>query len=62
LAHAAVADRYTCPECQKTFSRPSSLRIHKHSHTGERPYVCTVKGCERAFSVRSNLRRHMKIH
>ncbi|ORY86911.1 hypothetical protein BCR37DRAFT_337511, partial [Protomyces lactucae-debilis] len=53
--------RYTCPECQKTFSRPSSLRIHKHSHTGERPYVCNVKGCERAFSVRSNLRRHMKI-
>lgn len=58
----ATGDRYVCDECQKSFSRPSSLRIHQHSHTGERPFVCTVKGCERAFSVRSNMRRHMKVH
>lgn len=63
IATASVAlDRYVCDECSKSFSRPSSLRIHQHSHTGERPFVCSVQGCERAFSVRSNMRRHMKVH
>ncbi len=55
-------DRYSCSECYKSFSRPSSLRIHRHSHTGERPFVCATKGCGRAFSVRSNMRRHMRVH
>ena len=61
-SNVAIIDRYVCDECQKSFSRPSSLRIHQHSHTGERPFVCTVQGCQRAFSVRSNMRRHMKVH
>ncbi|ODQ56182.1 hypothetical protein SAICODRAFT_44490, partial [Saitoella complicata NRRL Y-17804] len=53
--------RFTCPACSKVFSRPSSLKIHGYSHTGERPFVCTVPGCGRAFSVRSNMRRHMRV-
>lgn len=53
---------YTCPQCFKTFSRPSNLKIHSYSHTGERPFVCSARGCGRSFSVRSNLRRHMHVH
>ncbi|KAK4466711.1 transcription factor YY2 [Cladorrhinum samala] len=51
-------DRYICQTCNKAFSRPSSLRIHSHSHTGEKPFKCPVAGCGKAFSVRSNMKRH----
>jgi len=51
-------DRYICPTCSKAFSRPSSLRIHSHSHTGEKPFKCPHTGCGKAFSVRSNMKRH----
>jgi uncharacterized Zn-finger protein len=51
-------DRYICSTCNKAFSRPSSLRIHCHSHTGEKPYKCPQPGCGKAFSVRSNMKRH----
>ncbi|RYP02889.1 hypothetical protein DL764_005545 [Monosporascus ibericus] len=51
-------DRYICQTCNKAFSRPSSLRIHSHSHTGEKPFKCPHIGCGKAFSVRSNMKRH----
>ncbi|KAI8338707.1 hypothetical protein BC941DRAFT_423630 [Chlamydoabsidia padenii] len=54
--------RYHCPHCRKTFSRPSSLRIHIYSHTGEKPHVCPYFNCGRRFSVQSNMRRHIRVH
>ncbi len=51
-------DRYICPTCSKAFSRPSSLKIHSHSHSGEKPFKCPLAGCGKAFSVRSNMKRH----
>ncbi|KAK1758637.1 hypothetical protein QBC47DRAFT_147700 [Echria macrotheca] len=64
MAHSAASsfpqsqDRYICQTCNKAFSRPSSLRIHSHSHTGEKPFKCPHPGCGKAFSVRSNMKRH----
>lgn len=51
-------ERYNCPDCGRAFSRPSSLKIHTYSHTGEKPFYCPVRGCNKNFSVRSNMKRH----
>ena len=52
----------SCSICHKVFNRPSGLRIHMHTHTGEKPFVCEWKNCGKRFSVRSNMLRHMLIH
>ncbi|KAI9299478.1 hypothetical protein BJ944DRAFT_135698, partial [Cunninghamella echinulata] len=54
--------RYLCHECNKSFSRPSSLRTHIFSHTGEKPHICPHADCGRRFSVQSNMRRHLRVH
>ncbi|KAJ9094395.1 hypothetical protein QFC20_006897 [Naganishia adeliensis] len=59
---ALPGPRYSCDHCGKSFSRPSSLKIHIYSHTGEKPYKCTWPNCTRSFSVQSNLKRHAKVH
>ncbi|GAN02881.1 hypothetical protein MAM1_0029c02330 [Mucor ambiguus] len=43
-------DKYECPQCDKKFSRPSSLRTHIFSHTGEKPHMCNHQFCFRTFS------------
>ncbi|TDL26165.1 hypothetical protein BD410DRAFT_716077 [Rickenella mellea] len=54
--------KYECPYCAKRFNRPSSLKIHINTHTGEKPFQCPHPGCGRCFSVQSNMRRHSRIH
>ncbi|KAF5351801.1 hypothetical protein D9756_007534 [Leucocoprinus leucothites] len=54
--------KYDCKFCGKLFNRPSSLRIHLNSHTGEKPFVCPHPDCGRSFSVLSNMRRHARVH
>lgn len=60
--NSTINNKYQCPYCQKGFSRPSSLRIHTYSHTGEKPFTCPEPNCDRAFSVQSNMRRHIRVH
>ncbi|KAI8638834.1 hypothetical protein BD408DRAFT_422482 [Parasitella parasitica] len=62
VARDEQTGRYYCPFCKKAFNRPSSLRIHTYSHTGEKPFVCQEEGCGRQFSVQSNMRRHLRVH
>lgn len=56
------SSKYECSYCGKGFNRPSSLKIHLNSHTGEKPFICPVESCGRSFSVLSNMRRHARVH
>lgn len=57
-----ISKQYFCSLCPKKFMRPSSLKIHVYSHTGEKPFNCSHPGCRRKFSVQSNMRRHLRVH
>ncbi|KAF7315404.1 C2H2-type domain-containing protein [Mycena indigotica] len=58
---SSAAARHQCPYCNKRFNRPSGLKIHLTVHTNDKPYICPEESCGRAFSVRSNMRRHVRI-
>ncbi|XP_044728209.1 B-cell lymphoma/leukemia 11A [Chrysoperla carnea] len=51
---------HACDFCGKKFRFQSNLEVHRRTHTGERPYKCTV--CDHACSQSSKLKRHMKLH
>ena len=49
-----------CNHCGKVFDRPSLLKRHIRTHTGERPHVCDI--CQKGFSTSSSLNTHRRIH
>lgn len=49
---------HKCSKCDKKFPRPSGLRTHMNTHTGDRPFGCSF--CDRTFTVQSNAKRHLK--
>ncbi|KAJ7277423.1 hypothetical protein C8J57DRAFT_968682, partial [Mycena rebaudengoi] len=53
---------HVCPMCSRQFSRPSGLRTHLYTHSGERPFHCPHARCHRAFNVKSNMLRHLRSH
>lgn len=50
---------FKCTDCDKTFGRSSDLQSHKRTHSGVKPHICTVKGCDRAYVYGVDLKRHL---
>ena len=55
-------DSYTChwDVCDRTFRSRQKVLRHLQSHTGHRPFVCSV--CEQAFGEAAPLAAHMRRH
>ncbi|KAI0037329.1 hypothetical protein FA95DRAFT_1529483, partial [Auriscalpium vulgare] len=58
----AKVKMHHCKLCEKAFPRPSGLRTHMNSHSGDKPYKCPIATCEKSFTVRSNAKRHLRTH
>lgn len=58
---AAVSQRHLCEVCGHSCMQSSDLKKHMRTHTGERPYECTV--CQARFSRSDNLGTHVaRVH
>lgn len=53
---------YVCVVCSKVFNRARLLRTHMLSHSEERPFVCPIESCGKAFKYNRNLKVHNKVH
>ena len=53
-------DLFSCTECQRSFTSPSGLKQHQHTHKSVKPFQCNV--CQKSYTQFSNLCRHKRMH
>ncbi|GAN00910.1 hypothetical protein MAM1_0003d00336 [Mucor ambiguus] len=49
-------------DCNMIFTRSEHLARHARKHTGEKPFVCIVPECKKAFSRFDNMMQHTQTH
>ena len=52
--------KHMCEDCGSTFHSKHDLTQHKRSHTGEKPFECSI--CYKRFSAASSLKTHENLH
>lgn len=50
----------TCEVCGKKFPNPSQFKVHRRSHTGEKPFLCDI--CGKSYRLKELLRDHRYTH
>lgn len=57
---AKDSKRDYCKLCNKHFGSSSALETHIRSHTGDKPFLCSI--CEKGFSTKGNLKVSFAKH
>jgi uncharacterized Zn-finger protein len=52
--------KYTCDLCEYKTTSMYNLQRHKISHTGVKPFPCTI--CDKGFTRNEQLKNHLKSH
>lgn len=52
--------QFICDQCDKAFSKQSSLARHRYEHSGQRPHKCDE--CPKAFKHKHHLTEHKRLH
>ncbi|XP_050306334.1 zinc finger protein 1 isoform X2 [Anthonomus grandis grandis] len=55
-----IEGQFQCDQCDKAFSKQSSLARHKYEHSGQRPHKCDE--CPKAFKHKHHLTEHKRLH
>lgn len=51
--------KYKCSDCNRLCASSVSLEAHRATHTGLKPYECSI--CGQKFTMRNNLNRHLLV-
>lgn len=55
--------RFECIHCSLVIKQKAHLKRHAKTHTGQKPYKCTLPNCKSSFSRSNDVTRHLiKVH
>ena len=54
--------KHKCPHCKYCTKYKGDLNKHIRTHSGEKPYKCHYKGCNKHFAQKGHLNKHIRTH